>query len=86
MIPRRDPGTQLPLLINPHDSAAEIDAPEMQALLETLLEGLKQWDGTDRPATPDGDDAEQDIRALMTDSIAAFAELGIRVAYRSQTD
>ncbi|WP_370012688.1 hypothetical protein [Nocardia cyriacigeorgica] len=83
MIAPRDPGKQLPLLINPNDPPREIDVQEMRAVLETLLEGLRQWDGT-TPAAADGGDGEhQDIRALMDESMAAFADMGISVQFRA---
>jgi hypothetical protein len=83
MIAPRDPGKQLPLLIKPDDSAPEIDAQEMRALLESLLGGLKRWDGTTTLAKPTEDGGQQDIGALMGESMAAFAELGIRVQFRA---
>ncbi|WP_280186358.1 MULTISPECIES: hypothetical protein [Nocardia] len=79
MTPRRDPGTQLPLLIKPDDSAPDIDVEEMRALLESMVEGLKNWDGTTAKAEPAGEGAQQGIRELVNESIAAFAEVGIRV-------
>ncbi|MGQ4619744.1 hypothetical protein [Nocardia sp. R7R-8] len=78
MIAPGDPGTQLPLQIERDDSPPEINVQEMRA----LLEGLKQWDGTTSQAEPAGDGEQQDIRSLMDESMAAFAELGIRVEYR----
>jgi hypothetical protein len=51
----------------------------MRAVLESLLEGLEQWDGTTPAVTADGNGEQQDIRALMDESMAAFADLGIRV-------
>lgn len=82
MMPHRDPGTQLPLLINPQDPAAEIDVQETKTLLQAFVKGLKQWDGTDGPPAP-GDDNAQDIRELMAESVARYAELGICVEYRT---
>ncbi|BCK59418.1 hypothetical protein [Nocardia wallacei] len=82
MIAPRDPGKQLPLLINPNDPPREIDVQEMRAVLETLLEGLRQWDGT-TPAADAGDGEQQDIRALMDESMAAFAEMGIQVQFQA---
>ncbi len=80
---RRDPGTQLPLLINPQDSPPETDTAQLQALLEAVVERLKRWDGTDNPPAQDEDGTVQDIRALMSESIAAFSELDISVEFRT---
>lgn len=85
MTPRRDPGPQIPLLIKPDESTPDVNVEEMRALLESMVEGLKQYDGTTRQAASGGDDQEQDVRALMTKSEEAFSELGIRVEYRTQT-
>lgn len=84
MMRRRDPGTQLPMLINPHDSAPEMDAGELRALLEAFAEGLKRWDCTDNPPAADAEaEADKDIRELMSESIARYSELGIRVEFRT---
>ncbi|WP_280411353.1 hypothetical protein [Nocardia asiatica] len=81
MTPRRIPGAQLPLLIKPEPdhSSPEIDAEQLRALLESMVEGLKRWDGTTAKAEPTGEGTQQGIRELMDESIRAFAELGIRV-------
>ncbi|MFI7524510.1 hypothetical protein [Nocardia salmonicida] len=81
--PRRDPGTQLPLLIDPNDPAPDVDVEETRALLESLVEGLKNWDGTTSQDEPIGDGEQQGIRELMDKSTPAFGELGIRVEYHA---
>ncbi|WP_162958363.1 hypothetical protein [Nocardia yunnanensis] len=46
-----------------------------------MIDGLKQWDGAEAPTFQDHDG--DDVRELMSESIAAFAKLGIRVEYRT---
>lgn len=81
MMPQRDPGTQLPLLIDPHCPVPEIDVGERLALLLALRDRLNQWDGPDGLPAPD--DALEDIHAQMSESRAAMAKLGVRVEYRT---
>lgn len=64
MTPHRKPGTQRPALIDYQAPTPEIDNPARRALLESILEGFREWDGT-KAANPAGDSSQQDIRAVM---------------------